>query len=1019
MRRTPWVIAAVTLAALLLPTGTAEAAKSITVPDTGTDIGQHTSVAMTDLGDERVSYYDVTNGDLKVALCDGICTSGGGAASTVSPDTAGDVGQYTSLVLTGSYKYDIVVSYYDVTNKDLKVMKCYGSSCSPVSIMSPDTGGDVGQYTSLAVDGSGYPVVSYYDVTNGDLKVMHCNDPQCDSAVNGAESITSPDMGGDVGQYTSLALDGNGYPVVSYYDVTNHDLKVMHCNDVNCAGYDESITSPDTGNRVGAYTSLALLGSNPVVSYYDISNNDLKVMHCNDANCAGGDESITSPDTDGAVGAYTSLDLDHTGSPTVPVVSYYDIDHGNLKVLHCGNMDCTSGNTKRDVDTLGDVGQYTSLLVWQPVGDDAFVSYYDATQKRLKTLYCSEATCSSPQYTGGPDLGGDDVGQYDSLVLDSHSYPVVSYWDKINRDLKVLHCNDPQCDSAVNGEESIASPDTTGDVGATSSLALDGSGNPVVSYYDVTNHDLKVLHCGNANCTAGNSITSPDTTGDVGWSTSMALDSSGNPVVAYCDSTNVDLKVMHCNDANCAGGGESITSPDTSACGGNSLVLDSSGYPVVSYAGLKVLHCNDPNCAGGDESITTPDAGTYSETSLALDGSGYPVVSYTDSTIGWRLKVMHCNDVNCAGGNESIVYPDPAPITCRYSSLALDSSGYPVVSYYDIEGSRQNLKLLHCDDANCAGDESSNIISPDTVGDVGQFTSLELDGSGYPVVSYYDNTDKVLKLLRCDTPTCATAAYPPAGMDELPVTLTFGHVYLCAEGGPDCVDAGAVTFDGTGKFSRGDPYVDVGTGLKTIDTEVLSMVLTADVYGGRDHVTIRVGTEQGLSHSYGKIREQTAGTLIPADTWFDLFFKVESTNSNYTNTQNCDFGKGAEPRHFKGVTMTVPSTYVEYDIASCQWEAGHGCVVGCAQGTFLAATEMTDGWDDQRYYCNEAGGRGTTLTLTVGGIAEWPGEAAGPDSVVDSGGSSTFNYVALCGALGAAGVALAVGAWIARRRWAR
>jgi hypothetical protein len=223
------------------------------------------------------------------------------------------------------------------------------------------------------------------------------------------------------------------------------------------------------------------------------------------------------------------------------------------------------------------------------------------------------------------------------------------------------------------------------------------------------------------------SIESVDWVGPYGSTSSLALDSSGNPVVSYLDAWNFDLKVLHCNDPNCSGGDESIVRVDDMREGSySSLALDSSGNPVVSYRGrndVKILHCNDPNCVGGDESIESVDTGGSG--SLALDINGYPVVSYSDSTNG--LKVLHCNDVNCSGGDESIESVD---YVGRGGSLALDSSGNPVVSY--LGAWNFDLKVLHCNDPNCSGRDES-IVSVDTDG--GRPFSLALDSSGNPVVS--------------------------------------------------------------------------------------------------------------------------------------------------------------------------------------------------------------------------------------------------------------------------------------------
>jgi len=98
------------------------------------------------------------------------------------------------------------------------------------------------------------------------------------------------------------------------------------------------------------------------------------------------------------------------------------------------------------------------------------------------------------------------------------------------------------------------------------------------------------------------------------------------------------------------------------------------------YADFRIIHCNDANCAGGDENsndISAPGRGGE-DLSLQLDSSGYPVIAYTEATYQCALYLTHCNDVNCAGNDETTNeienwYPNPP----GSSSLQLDSSGYP------------------------------------------------------------------------------------------------------------------------------------------------------------------------------------------------------------------------------------------------------------------------------------------------------------------------------------------------------
>jgi hypothetical protein len=370
-----------------------------------------------------------------------------------------------------------------------------------------------------------------------------------------ANSIQTVDSTGSVGLYTSLALDASGNPVISYFDFVDIELQLAHCNDPDCAGSDEALQMVDSNGPVGFwYTSLELDASGlPVISYYHSSSGNLLLIHCNDANCdpaVNGAEFPETADSSGDVGQYSSLELDANGFPVIS----YTYGGGDLQLVHCADPDCSEGGESVEVvDLTVSVGTFTSLKL--DSSGFPVISYYDATNKDLKLAHCNDANCdpmvNGPESTQTVD-STDNVGEWTSLALDVNDFPVISYYDATNKDLKVVHCNDANCNPMVNGAESPQAVDSTDDVGEFTSLVMDGSGNPVIAYYDATNTHLKLATCDDPDCAGGNeSLQTVDSADDVGSNTSLVLDASGFPVISYFDNTNDDVKLAHCDNALC------------------------------------------------------------------------------------------------------------------------------------------------------------------------------------------------------------------------------------------------------------------------------------------------------------------------------------------------------------------------------------------------------------------------------------------------------------------------------------
>jgi PKD repeat protein len=345
------------------------------------------------------------------------------------------------------------------------------------------------------------------------------------------------------------------------------------------------------------------------------------------------------------------------------------------------------------------------------------------------------------------------VGLETSIALDSLGYPHISYMEYVNyygdldyadRDLKYARW--------TGDSWNIVTVDSVGCVGGGgthTSIALDSSDHPHISYLDGhPDYDLEY-----ARWTGDSwSIETVDSTGDVGYNNSIALDSSGYPHISYDARMDTNGGLRY---ARYTGDSWSIEAVDPPGGGDHSsIVLDSSGYPHISYQGYPDFGLKYARWTGDSWSIEEVDSTVVAGfTSIALDSAGHPHISYWDSTND-DLKYARWT-----GDSWSIVTVDSEGSVGPCSSIALDSSDYPHISYWDY--TNRDLKY-----ARWTGD-SWDIVTVDSEGSVGPCSSIALDSSDYPHISYRDETYSDLKYARrigeaVNTPPTASFTYSPS-----------------------------------------------------------------------------------------------------------------------------------------------------------------------------------------------------------------------------------------------------------------
>jgi hypothetical protein len=357
----------------------------------------------------------------------------------------------------------------------------------------------------------------------------------------------------------------------------------------------------------------------------------------------------------------------------------------------------------------------------------AFVTATTVVTALALSIFLSGAVSAGPTLTWQrQDVTAQAPGWYSSLVMDSLGRPHVAYRESGSL-IKYAWYDGTKW----RGEASSVSPDTvfTGSVGYLLSLALDPDGHPRIAF----------SASGTARYVAWDgdswepSTVQAEAGHNAGFFPSLAIDGEGTPHLSYIDCTGGS------DSRNCSSGGRLMyatldngswarTWIDQSVAvnGDTSLALDSTGSPHIAYyapSGSKLKYASLGAGVWAVDEVASP-AGM----GLSLDlYDDRPRIAYATASGSLRLASR-------SGGSwaTSILGPTTwsATLGGMGPELGVDASDVAHIVYAALDGSHAIIRYGRYD-----GTWESEPVSVSSWYDY--YPSLALDGAGRPRVTYF------------------------------------------------------------------------------------------------------------------------------------------------------------------------------------------------------------------------------------------------------------------------------------------
>ncbi len=360
-------------------------------------------------------------------------------------------------------------------------------------------------------------------------------------------------------------------------------------------------------------------------------------------------------------------------SRAAPAVAYHDSDSYLLKFIQCESLDCSRFKSPVILDT----GVYDYGFVSMKYGVDGFpiIAYgkgdYFAggSQRELRVVHCTSIDCSTFNPPITLESSTNNLGWFTdiSLAVGVDEFPIISYQERSTANLKVVHCTSIDC--------STFNPPTTLDAniytGQFTSITIGADNFPIISYFQSSSWDLKVVHCTSIDCSTSDAPIYLDTMGKVGVHTSITIGSDNLPIISYGDRTANTLKVAHCTSLDCST--SDITTLDQLSdwwSAETSITIGSDNLPIISYKWfkfnppfyemLKAVHCTSQDCSTFDTPIIVdPDdwSGYYS--SITIGSDNLPIIFHVDGGLDDNLQAVHCTSQDCSTTNPKVILDNP------------------------------------------------------------------------------------------------------------------------------------------------------------------------------------------------------------------------------------------------------------------------------------------------------------------------------------------------------------------------